>query len=93
MDVTLALPIETESDRLEHTVNYAEVAAAVEEIVAGEPVNLIETLAGRIAQRCLTEPKVEAVTVTVHKPHAPVPQTVTDLSVTIHRSKHAERPL
>lgn len=93
VDVELQLPLETESDRLEDTVSYAEIAAAVEEIIVGEPYNLIETVAGRIASRCLEDARVETVKVTVHKPHAPVPQRVTDLSVTIIRSRNAERPL
>lgn len=88
VDVELGLHLPTESDDLEHTVNYAEVAAMVEEVITGQPCNLIETVAGRITERCLRMPPVQRASVTVHKPHAPVPQTVADLSVTITRSRN-----
>lgn len=91
VDVTVSVSIDTESDDLSNTVNYAEIAAAVEEIVTGEPCNLIETVAGRIAQRCLVHPLVDGVSVTVHKPRAPLSQTFTDVAVTIHRSTHVQR--
>lgn len=93
-DVELHLPLETHSDALGDTVNYAEVAQVVEEVLSGPPANLIETVAGLIAERCLAhDPRVEAVRVTVHKPQAPVRQAFTDLSVTITRSKHVQRTL
>ena len=91
VDVTMSLSVDTDSDSLTTTVNYAEIAAAVEEIITGEPVNLVETVAGRIAQRCLEHPLVEEVSVTVHKPQAPLPQTFDDVAVTIHRSTHVQR--
>ena len=91
VDVTMSLSVDTDSDSLTTTVNYAEIAAAVEEIITGEPVNLVETVAGRIAQRCLEHPLVEGVSVTVHKPQAPLPQAFDDVAVTIHRSTHVQR--
>ncbi len=94
VDVELQLPLETRSDSLSDTVNYAEIAALVERVVAGEPCNLIETVAGRIADGVLAHsPAVERVRVVVHKPQAPVPQAFNDISVTINRSQHAERTL
>lgn len=94
VDVELQLVLETRSDSLSDTVNYGEIAALVERVVAGEPCNLIETVAGRIAEGILAQaPKVEHVRVVVHKPQAPVPQTFQDISVTINRSQHGERTL
>ena len=87
VDVEMGLDLPTGSDDLGETVNYAEVARMVEEVVTGEPCNLIETVAGRIVQQVLSHTRVQVVTVTVHKPHAPVAQSVTDLSVTITRSR------
>lgn len=93
-DVELSMPLETQSDALEDTVNYAEIAQVVEDVLSGEPHNLIETVAGRIAARCLEhDERVEAVRVTVHKPQAPVRQAFHDLSVTITRSKNVQRAL
>jgi dihydroneopterin aldolase len=75
------------SDDIADTVNYADVARQVTSIVGGEPVNLIETLAARIADACLSDERVESVEVSVHKPHAPIPSPFADVVVTIRRSR------
>lgn len=74
------------SDDVADTVHYGEAAERIAGIVAGEPVNLLETLAARIADELLADPIVRAVMVTVHKPHAPIPVPFGDVSVTIHRA-------
>jgi dihydroneopterin aldolase len=56
-------------------------------VVRGEPVDLIETLAQRLADVCLRDPRVEAATVTVHKPQAPVPGPFDDIAVTVRRER------
>ncbi|WP_353081445.1 dihydroneopterin aldolase [Tessaracoccus lapidicaptus] len=88
VDVVLELPVDTRSDDLATTVDYGAVARDVEDVITGEPRNLIETVAGEIAERCLAHGRVERVTVTVHKPSAPLSQTFTDVAVTISRSRH-----
>lgn len=75
------------SDDLARTVSYAEVAARIAEIIAGEPVALIETLAQRLAAACLAYDQVQQAEVTVHKPDAPVGVPVRDVSVTIRRGR------
>lgn len=75
------------SDELRHTVDYGNIAQAVVEIVEGTPVNLIETLAVAIADRCLRFDPVRAVKVTVHKPQAPIPVPFDDVSVSITRAR------
>lgn len=75
------------SDALTDTVDYGRLTGDVAEIVAGEPVELLEVLAGRVADRCLQDPKVEAVEVTVHKPAAPVPVLIADVAVTLRRTR------
>jgi dihydroneopterin aldolase len=50
-------------------------------------VNLIETLAQRLADACLAEPRVEQVEITVHKPQAPITVPVDEVSVTVVRSR------
>ncbi|MDN3310146.1 dihydroneopterin aldolase [Microbacterium oryzae] len=74
-----------ESDDVADTVHYGELAEQVVAIVAGEPVNLIETLAHRIADAVLADELVRAVDVTVHKPHAPITAQFADVSVTVRR--------
>ena len=78
------------SDDLRHTVNYAEIAKRVVEVVESEPVNLIETLAGRIGDACLAHPLVDAAHVTVHKPSAPVGVPFRDVTVTLSRLREAD---
>lgn len=73
------------SDDLADTVDYGTLATDVVAIMAGDPVDLIETLADRIARRCLADSRVGAVEVTVHKPEAPVPVPFADVTVTITR--------
>jgi dihydroneopterin aldolase len=75
------------SDDVADTVHYGELADRLAAVVAGEPVNLIETLADRLADVCLADPRVGAATVTVHKPQAPIPLTFADVAVTIRRER------
>lgn len=74
------------SDDVAETVHYGEVAARIAQIVGGEPVNLIETLAQRIADAMLAYDGVRMVAVTVHKPGAPIDLEFADVSVTIRRT-------
>ncbi|GAA2860485.1 dihydroneopterin aldolase [Microbacterium arabinogalactanolyticum] len=91
IDLKLGLPLKNAaaSDDVADTVHYGELADKVAAIVAGEPVNLIETLAQRIADAVLEDERVKTVTVTVHKPHAPIAQTFADVAVSIHRMQKA----
>jgi dihydroneopterin aldolase len=75
------------SDDLADTVDYGGLAQRLAAAVSGEPVNLIETLVARLADECLTDPRVEAATVTVHKPQAPIPLAFDDVAVTIRRER------
>lgn len=75
------------SDDLAETVDYAVVAQRVAAIVGGDPVDLIETLAARIAEACLAESRVTAVEVAVHKPEAPVGVAFDDVVVRIRRER------
>jgi 7,8-dihydroneopterin aldolase/epimerase/oxygenase len=75
------------ADDLTLTADYGGLADRLAGIVAGPPVALIETLAARLAAACLDDPAVAEVEITVHKPHAPVVQHMSDISVTIRRSR------
>ncbi|MEZ5817848.1 MAG: dihydroneopterin aldolase [Hyphomicrobiaceae bacterium] len=56
------------SDRLEDVLDYGSVITAAREIVDQRHFNLIETLAERIAEACLADPRVETARVTIEKP-------------------------
>jgi dihydroneopterin aldolase / 2-amino-4-hydroxy-6-hydroxymethyldihydropteridine diphosphokinase len=76
------------TDELHRTVHYGEVAATVVEVVEGPPCDLIEKVAGLVADRVLaTQPLVETVSVTVHKPQAPVGVPFGDVAVSIRRTR------
>ena len=81
------------SDDLADTVDYGQVAIAVHALIVGEPVDLVETLAERIADACLAFGGVHAVTVTVHKPSAPIPVPFDDVQLRIRRTAPVRRPV
>ncbi|MFE0731375.1 dihydroneopterin aldolase [Streptomyces antibioticus] len=89
--VDLVLGLDTRpaaaDDDLTKTVHYGVVAEEVVAVVEGEPVNLIETLAERIARACLAHDGVDEVEVRVHKPDAPITVPFDDVTVTIIRSR------
>jgi 7,8-dihydroneopterin aldolase/epimerase/oxygenase len=73
------------SDDLRETVDYGSLVAAVKAAVERDPVDLIETLAARIASICVSDGRVEWARVTVHKPDAPIDATYSDVALTITR--------
>lgn len=75
------------ADDLSLTVDYGALTSRLAEIVSGEPVALIETLAERLAAACLEDRRVSQVDLTVHKPEAPVSVRLDDVSVTIRRCR------
>jgi dihydroneopterin aldolase len=77
------------SDELADTVDYGQVALAVHALIVGDPVDLVETLAERIASACLAFRGVSRVEVTVHKPHAPIDVPFDDVELFIVRSRDA----
>ncbi len=89
--VDLVLGMDTRSaarsDDLQDTVDYGTLVAAVKKAVETEPVDLIETLAQRIADICLNDSRVQWTEVTVHKPNAPIEATFHDVALTISRSR------
>lgn len=76
-----------QSDDLTQTAHYGELAEQVAALIAGEPLNLIEALAERIASSILGSFAVDAVEVTVHKPKAPIEVPFGDVAVSIYRER------
>lgn len=85
--VGLDLHAASHSDDLSRTVDYGGLAQRVHDATASDPVDLIESLAQRIADIVLEDMLVQWVRVTVHKPEAPIPVTFHDVAVTIERSR------
>src|SRR4051794_41559411 len=70
------------SDDLADTVDYGRLAERLATVVEGEPVNLIETLAARLAELCMADERVIAAEGTVHKPQAPIEREFADVAGT-----------
>ncbi|MCI9858364.1 dihydroneopterin aldolase [Microbacterium proteolyticum] len=89
VDAVLALSLRraAETDDVVETVHYGELAERLVAVVAGEPVDLLETLAQRLADDVLHDDRVDRVTITVHKPQAPIPVPFGDVAVTITRGR------
>ncbi|MGL5406727.1 MAG: dihydroneopterin aldolase [Propionibacteriaceae bacterium] len=84
VDLELDIDLKTAavSDNLEQTVNYAVLAEGVVADIETGSVDLIEALALKIARRIVVNyPQIQVVTVTVHKPQAPIPDNCGKISV------------
>ena len=88
-DVSLGVDLAeaAENDDLAATVDYGKITQGIHDVIAGDPSDLIESVALRMVDLCLSHPLVRWASVTVHKPEAPIEVTIEDVSVTIERSK------
>lgn len=93
IDLTLGLDtsVAAGSDDLRDTIDYGSLVSRVKDAVERDPVDLIETLAERIAEVCCLDQRVEWARITVHKPHAPLDATFSDVALTITRSRKGPR--
>jgi dihydroneopterin aldolase len=77
-----------ETDDVADTINYADLAEIAHQVITGPPYNLIEKVAGTIANIIMARyEQLYAVEVTVHKPQAPIPRDFTDVAVVARRSR------
>jgi 7,8-dihydroneopterin aldolase/epimerase/oxygenase len=93
VDITVWLDLSAAaaSDDLADTLHYGELAERAAAIVGGEPHDLIESVAGRIADDVLADERVMGVEVTLHKPGAPIPLEFADVAVVVSRSRPGGR--
>jgi len=77
------------SDDLADTLHYGELAQSVAAIVGGKPHDLIETVAARVAEDVMTDARVQAVEVVLHKPQAPIELDFADVAVVARRSRRS----
>jgi 7,8-dihydroneopterin aldolase/epimerase/oxygenase len=75
------------SDDLADTLDYGALAQRAAAIVGGEPCDLIEAVAGRVADDVMGDERVQAVEVVLHKPQAPIPLEFADVAVVARRSR------
>ncbi|RVW06654.1 dihydroneopterin aldolase [Rhodococcus spongiicola] len=91
VDVTLWMDLApaAASDNLEDTFDYGDLARRAAAIVAGPSRDLIETVAGEVADDVMRDARVQRVEVVLHKPSAPIPLTFADVAVVATRSRTA----
>ena len=93
--IDLALGIDSTpaaaTDDLRDTVDYGSLVDQVKAAVEKDPVDLIETLAQRIADICLLDSRVQWSRVTVHKPDAPIDAKFSDVALTITRKRQGNQ--
>ena len=92
LEIAVDLAPAAASDDVTKTLHYGELAEAVYAAVQADAVDLIETVAERVAAIALGYERAESVTVTIHKPAAPITVPFGDVSVTITRSRPAGSP-
>ena len=88
LELSTDLAESSRTDRLADTVSYADVVNAASAAFADQNYRLLERAAGAVADAILASfPRVSAVKVTVHKPHAPIAAIFHDVGVIIMRSR------
>jgi dihydroneopterin aldolase len=88
LELTIDLAAAARSDKVIDTVSYDKVVDCASEAFTAQRFRLIEAAAGRVADSVLGAfPRVQNVTVTIHKPHAPIAATFSDVGVTLVRSR------
>ena len=85
VDAAVDLKAAASGDDLAATVHYGELAEAIVAAVAQDPVDLIETVAERVAHVTLGFSGVHSARITVHKPQAPIDAVFADVSVSVER--------
>jgi dihydroneopterin aldolase len=93
LELDIELSAAARSDKVVDTVSYDKVVNCAEQAFNAQRFRLIEAAAGRVADAILAEfPKVRAVRVTIHKPHAPIAAIFSDVGVTLVRSRQDGKP-
>jgi dihydroneopterin aldolase len=90
MDLALEIDLAAaaRSDKVVDTVSYDKVVDCASRAFCAQKFRLIEAAAGRVADAVLAAfPRVRVITVTIHKPHAPIAATFSDVGVTLVRSR------
>ena len=88
LDLTAA----ARSDKVVDTVSYDKVVQCASEVFCAKPHRLIESAAGHVADALLAAfTRVDSISVTIHKPHAPIAATFSDVGVTLVRKRTAFR--
>jgi dihydroneopterin aldolase len=93
IELDIDLSAAARSDKVVDTVSYDKVVECASQTFCAQRFRLIEAAAGRVADAILANfPRVLSVKVTIHKPHAPIAATFSDVGVTLVRARTDSRP-
>jgi dihydroneopterin aldolase len=86
LDIDLGAASRT--DKLKDTISYDKVVKTTSDAFCSRRYRLVEAAAGAVAGALLEGfPQLRGIRVTVHKPHAPIAATFTDVGVVIERAR------
>ncbi|CCQ93411.1 dihydroneopterin aldolase [[Clostridium] ultunense Esp] len=89
VECTLSLREAGLTDRLENTVDYAELYKDVKEVMEGKPYKLLETLAERICDRIFgRNERIDEVRLEIRKPNPPIPGHYREVGIVMERRRH-----
>ena len=94
LDILLEIDLSAaaRSDKVTDTVSYDKVVTCASKAFVRQRFRLIEAAGGSVADAVLAEfSRVRSVTVTIHKPHAPIAATFSDVGVILTRTRNAQR--
>ena len=90
LELSTDLSESSRTDRLADTVSYSNVVATATSAFKDVNYKLLERAAGAVADAVLAAfPRVSAVKITVHKPHAPIAAIFGDVGVVLTRTRQA----
>jgi dihydroneopterin aldolase len=89
LELGIDLSDSSRTDRLVDTVSYSSVVTTATAAFKNANYKLLERAAGAVADAILAAfPRIGAVKVTVHKPHAPIAEIFEDVGVVLTRTRH-----
>jgi 7,8-dihydroneopterin aldolase/epimerase/oxygenase len=93
LKLTIDLSAAAHSDKVLDTVSYDKVVACASQAFCAQRFRLIEAAAGSVADAVLAKfQRVREIEVTIHKPHAPIAATFSDVGVTLVRARSSSKP-
>ena len=93
LELDIDLSDAARTDKVVDTVSYDKVVDCAAQAFCAQRFRPIEAAAGRVADAVLSAfARVRSIRVTIHKPHAPIAATFSDVGVTLVRSRSNPKP-
>jgi dihydroneopterin aldolase len=89
LELSIDLATASRSDKLSDTVDYGAIVDTATQVFTQQNYRLVEAAGGAVADAILAKfPRVDAVRITVRKPHAPIAAIFGDAGATVTRRRH-----